>query len=77
MMIAESVRIEHEEKTWDEIFFRFCDDIKDIEYINVVKLLIDILRQTPVLRETQAQELIDQFISALPHFLKERLHLVA
>ena len=81
MMIAESVRIEHDEKTWGEIFFRFCDEIKDIEYINAVKLLIDtmidILRQAPVLTDTQAQQLIDQFIDALPLFLKERLQLVA
>jgi IS4 transposase len=81
MMIAESVRLEHDEKTWGEIFFRFCDEIKDIEYAKAVKLLIDtmidILRKSPVLTEEQAQMLIDQFIGALPLFLKERLQLVA
>jgi hypothetical protein len=39
--------------------------------------MIDILRKTPVLTEEQAQMLIDQFIGALPLFLKERLQLVA
>ena len=81
MMIAESVRIAHDEKTWGEIFFRFCDEVKDIEYVNAVKLLIntmiDVLRQTPVLTDSQAQQLIDQFLEALPLFLKERLQLIA
>lgn len=81
MMIAESVRLEHDEKTWGEIFFRLCDEIKDIEYAKAVKLLIDtmidMLRNSTVLTEDQAQALIDQFIGALPLFLKERLQLVA
>jgi hypothetical protein len=81
MMIAESVRLEHDEKTWGEIFFRLCDEIKDIEYAKAVKLLIDtmidMLRKSPVLTEVQAQMLIDQFIGALPLFLKQRLQLVA
>ena len=81
MMIAESVRLTHDEKTWGEIFFRFCDEVKDIEYINAVKLLIntmiDVLRQSPVLTDSQAQQLIDQFMDALPLFLKERLQLIA
>ena len=77
MMIAEAVRLEHDEKTWGEIFFRLCDEIKDIGYAKAVKLLIDtmidILRKSPVLTEAQAQMLIDQFIGALPLFLKQRL----
>ncbi len=81
MMIAESVRLTHDEKTWGEIFFRFCDEVKDIEYVNAVKLLIntmiDVLRQSPVLTDSQAQQLIDQFMDALPLFLKERLQLIA
>lgn len=81
MMIAEAVRLEHDEKTWGEIFFRLCDEIKDIEYAKAVKLLIDtmidMLRKSPVLTEAQAQMLIDQFIGALPLFLKQRLQLVA
>lgn len=81
MMIAESVRLTHDEKTWGEIFFRFCDEVKDIEYVNAVKLLIntmvDVLRQSPVLTDAQAQQLIDQFMDALPIFLKERLQLIA
>ncbi|NLC25157.1 MAG: transposase [Fastidiosipila sp.] len=81
MMIAESVRLTHDEKTWGEVFFRFCDEVKDIEYVNAVKLLIntmiDVLRQSPVLTDAQAQQLIDQFWDALPFFLKERLQLIA
>ncbi len=81
MMIAESVRLEHDDRTWGEIFFRFCDEVKDIEYVKAVKLLIDtmidILRQTPVLTDTHAQQFIDQLINALPFCLKDRLQLVA
>lgn len=81
MMIAESVRIGNDQKTWGEIFFRFCDEVKDIQYMQSVKLLIDtmidILRQSPVLTDDQAQSLIDQFIEQLPFFLKDRLQLVA
>ena len=81
MMIAESVRLEHDDRTWGEIFFRFCDEVKDIEYVKAVKLLIDtmidILRQTPVLTDTHAQQFIDQLINALPFYLKDRLQLVA
>jgi hypothetical protein len=81
MMIAESVRLEHDERTWGELFFRFCDEVKDIEYVKAVKLLIDtmidILRQAPVLTDIQAQQLIEQLINALPFYLKDRLQLVA
>jgi hypothetical protein len=81
MMIAESVRLEHDERTWGELFFSVCDEVKDIEYAKAVKLLIDtmidILRQAPVLTDIQAQQLIDQLISALPFYLKDRLRLVA
>jgi hypothetical protein len=49
--------------------------------VKAVKLLIDtmidILRQTPVLTDIQAQQLIDQLINALPFYLKDRLQLVA
>ena len=81
MMITESVRLEQDDKTWGEIFFRFCDEIKNIEYMEAVKLLIntmvDILRQTPILTETQAQQLINHLIDALPFYLKHRLQMVA
>ncbi len=81
MMIAESVRIAHDEKTWGEIFFLFCDEVKDIEYVNAVRLLIntmiDVLRQSPVLTDSQAQQLIDRFMDALPLSLKEHLQLIA
>lgn len=61
--------------------FQTCDEIKDIEYVEAVKLLIDtvidIPRQTPVLADIQAQQLINQLINALPFYLKNQLQLVA
>ena len=39
--------------------------------------MVDVLRQSPVLTDAQAQQLIDQFMDALPIFLKERLQLIA
>jgi hypothetical protein len=57
MMIAESVRKDCDQRTWGEIFFRFCDEVKDIQYTESVKLLvnalIDILRESPVLTSSQ------------------------
>lgn len=81
MMIAESVRIDCDQKTWGEIFFRFCDEVKDIQYAESVKLLvnalIDILRESPVLTSEQVDEIIEQFLKVLPKYIKTGLRLSA
>lgn len=79
MMIAESVRKDCDQRTWGEIFFRFCDEVKDIQYTESVKLLvnalIDILRESPVLTSEQVDELIEQFLKVLPKCIQTGLRL--
>ena len=79
MMIAESVRIDSDQKTWGEIFFRFCDEVSDIQYSESMKLLvnamIDILRESPVLTSAQVDALIEQFLSVLPKYIQAGLRL--
>ncbi|ETA81243.1 hypothetical protein T472_0207945, partial [Youngiibacter fragilis 232.1] len=79
MMIAESVRKDCDQRTWGEIFFRFCDEVKDIQYTESVKLLvnalIDILRKSPVLTSEQVDELIEQFLKVLPKCIQTGLRL--
>lgn len=81
MMIAESVRMDCDDRTWGEMFFRFCDEVKDIHYTDAVKLLvnalIDLLRESPVLTSEQADELIEKFLKLLPKCIKTGLGLSA
>lgn len=79
MMIAESVRYEEDQKTWGILFFEFCDEIKDIQYGEAIKALIntliDLLHKTPSLTKKQVSSLLEKFWQAIPTIFTKNLQL--
>ena len=79
MMIAESVRYKEDQKTWGILFFEFCDEIKDIQYDEAIKALIntliDLLHKTPSLTKKQVNSLLEKFWQAIPTIFTKNLQL--
>ena len=79
MMIAESVRYKEDQRTWGALFFQFCDEIKDIQYSEAIKVLIntliDLLHKTPVLTKKQISSLLETFWQAIPTIYTKNLQL--
>ena len=47
MMASETIWITHVEKTWGEIIFLFYVEVKNIEYVNALKLFINTMFDIP------------------------------
>lgn len=61
------------------LFFEFCDEIKDIQYDEAIKTLIntliDLLHKTPSLTKKQVNSLLEKFWQAIPTIFTKNLQL--
>lgn len=74
--LALELRKEKDPKTLGELFYLLCDDLDDISFITAFKLIIEslkvLLKDVLYIAEEKIDELMSQFISSLPLFIKDR-----
>lgn len=74
--LALELRKEKDPKTIGELFYLVCDDLNDISFITALRLIIDslkvLLKDVYYLAEENIDELMSQFISSLPLFIRDR-----
>jgi len=79
IMLALECRNGRDPRTLGNLFYLCCDELHDISFSNALFLLFELLKES--LREflslpgKKLNEFVDQFISSLPTFFKERLRL--
>ncbi len=78
LMIALWVRREQDQRSWGELFYWICDEVKDISLLHSVRLLLhtllDKLRQVPELSSTLVDALMKELLLKLPATIRNRLY---
>jgi hypothetical protein len=77
MMLAVENRNNQDSRTMGELFFLCFDELQDVQFSEVLKLILDILQETLqellFLTEEQIENFIYAFISNLPKYLAQKL----
>lgn len=77
MMLAVENRNNQDIRTMGELFFHGFDELQDVQFSEVLKLILDILQETLgellFLTEEQIDSFINAFITKLPKYFSERL----
>jgi hypothetical protein len=80
-MLALESRKANDDRTIGDLFFLLREEMADIQFSQSLMLLVDTLRhvlnELPTLSEKMANEIMDSFLNAIPHPLKQRLLLCA
>jgi hypothetical protein len=80
-MLSIETRNDTDERTIGDLFYYLREELADIRLSQSLMLLVDILREIlnglPVLSQKMADEIMDNFLNAIPHPLKHRLLLCA
>jgi hypothetical protein len=76
-MLSIETRNDTDERTIGDLFYYLREELADIRLSQSLMLLVDILREIlnglPVLSQKMADEIMDNFLNAIPHPLKHRL----
>jgi hypothetical protein len=79
IMLALENRESKDPRTLGNLFYLCCDELKDISFTEAFQLILTILKNTLkkylTITDRALQDLIQEFISCLPAFLKGRLQL--
>ncbi|KJU84456.1 transposase, IS4 family protein [Candidatus Magnetobacterium bavaricum] len=77
MMLTVEKRDNEDSRTFGILFYECCDEVKDIQYIEALSLLLKLLKEYlhthQLIPDDKIQALIDAFISVLPAFFKAKL----
>ena len=77
MMLTLQVRGSKDSKKFGGMFFEYCDELKDIQFMESLLLIIDLFKQTLkdclVITEEKINELLDYFFELLPSYIKRPL----
>ena len=80
-MLALESRKANDDRTIGDLFFYLREEMADIQFSQSLMLLVDTLRhvlnEMPTLSEKLANEIMDNFLNAIPQPLKQRLLLCA
>lgn len=80
-MLAIESRKANDERTIGDLFYYLREELADIKLSHSLMLLVntlrDILNDMPTISETMANDIMDTFLNALPHPLKQKLLLSA
>lgn len=73
IMLAVAARKNQDGRTFGELFFLYCDEIRDITFSEALNLIFSMLKQFIkekfALSENQVAQLLNSFIDSLPPFL--------
>ena len=73
IMLTVAARKNTDNKTFGDLFFLYCDEIKDITFLEALHLIFSLLKEFIKekfsLAETEIQDLLNSFIDSLPPFL--------
>jgi len=76
-MLAIESRNANDERTIGDLFYYLREELADIKLSHSLMLLVNILRDIlndmPMISEAMANDIMDAFLNALPHPLKQRL----
>ena len=76
-MLAVETRNEQDERTIGDLFYYLREEMADLKLSQSLMLLVDTLREVlktvPLLSQELANEIMDAFLNAIPHPLKQRL----
>jgi len=79
IMLALENRESKDPRTLGNLFYVCCDELQDISFAKAFQLILTMLKNTLrkylTITDCALQDLIDEFISSLPAFLKGRLQL--
>jgi len=77
IMLAVASRKTNDHKTFGDLFFNCCDEVKDISFFEALQLILVLLKEYLKdkfsISDKKIYELLDAFITSLPPFLKENL----
>lgn len=77
IMLALENRINNDLRTIGVFFYQCCDELQDVQFCEVMQLIIDILKNVLIeklfLSKDVIDSIIDSFISALHCYIKEKL----
>lgn len=77
IMLAIENRKNNDMRTIGGLFYQCCDELKDIQFCEVIQIIIDILKNVLtekfLLSKDIIDSIIDNFIAALPCYIKEKL----
>ena len=80
-MLAIESRKANDERTIGDLFYYLREELADIKLSHSLMLLVntlrDILNDMPMISEAMANDIMDSFLNALPHPLKQKLLLSA
>ncbi|OPY57351.1 MAG: hypothetical protein A4E55_01748 [Pelotomaculum sp. PtaU1.Bin035] len=79
IMLALENRENKDPRTLGDLFYYCCDELKDISFAEAFQLVLTMLKNTLrkhlTISDGALQDMINEFISCLPAFLKGRLQL--
>lgn len=79
IMLAVEKRRSEDERSWGNLFYYLCDELKDIEFAESFSLILELLKQALknvlLLAEKKINELLGYFFNALPSHIKRRLQI--
>ena len=77
IMLTLQVRSNKDSKKFGGMFFEYCDELKDIQFMESLLLIIDLFKQTLndclIITEEKVNELSDYFFGLLPGYIKKPL----
>ena len=80
-MLSQEARNTTDDRTLGELFYYLREELADIKLSQSLMLLVDTLRQVlnqlPLLSQEMANEIMNKFLNAIPHPLKQKLLLCA
>lgn len=80
-MLSQEARNATDDKTIGELFYYLSEELEDIKLSQSLMLFVDTLRQvlyqTPFISHKMADELMTNFLNAIPHLLRNKLLLCA
>lgn len=79
IMLAVEKRRSEDDRSWSNLFYYLCDELKDIEFAESFSLILELLKQALknvlLLAEKKINELLGYFFNALPSHIKRRLQI--
>lgn len=80
-MLSQEARNATDDRTLGDLFYYLREELADIKLSHSLMLLVDTLRQVlsqlPLLSQEMATEIMNSFLNAIPHPIKEKLLLCA
>jgi hypothetical protein len=80
-MLSQEARNATDDRTLGDLFYYLREELADIKLSHSLMLLVDTLRQVlsqlPLLSQEMANEIMNSFLNAIPHPIKEKLLLCA